>query len=90
MRIDVYRSACEECYKVGFHLFFFSDGKLKIRKHCSQLNELKEADFARAGDIAPETIELPEGLLPQFAFSMEPQLRKLGMPTKLDKGIFSL
>ena len=47
---------------------------------------MKEADYARAGDIAPVTIELPEGPLPQFAFSIEPQLRKLGMPSKLDKG----
>lgn len=45
------------------------------------------ADYARAGHIPRETITIPEGPLPQFAFSMEPQLRKLGLPTKLDKGM---
>ncbi|GMT31755.1 hypothetical protein PFISCL1PPCAC_23052 [Pristionchus fissidentatus] len=52
--------------------------------------ELKDADFARAGIIAPQTIELEEGPLEQFAFSVEPQLRKLGMPTSLVKGVIHL
>ena len=52
--------------------------------------ELRDADFARAGAKATQTIELPEGPLPQFSFSLEPQLRKLGLPTKLDKGAICL
>ncbi|VDO40771.1 unnamed protein product [Haemonchus placei] len=53
----------------------------------SILKELSTPDFARAGHIPRETITVPEGPLPQFSFSMEPQLRKLGLPTKLDKGL---
>ncbi|VDM53111.1 unnamed protein product [Angiostrongylus costaricensis] len=59
---------------------------LSKAKVTSVLKELSTADYARAGYMARETISLQEGPLPQFAFSMEPQLRKLGLPTKLDKG----
>ncbi|CAJ0587204.1 unnamed protein product, partial [Mesorhabditis spiculigera] len=52
--------------------------------------EFRHTDYARGGLMATETVELEEGLLPQFAFSMEPQLRKLGLPTKLDKGQVAL
>ncbi|CAD6190111.1 unnamed protein product [Caenorhabditis auriculariae] len=55
-----------------------------------EVAKASEEDFARVGDTAKETIVLPEGHLEQFSFSMEPQLRKLGMPTKLDKGIVAL
>jgi len=47
-------------------------------------------EYARSGFVTPETIELPEGPLPQFQHSMEPQLRQLGMPTSLQKGIITL
>lgn len=63
---------------------------LSKAKVTSVLKEISAADYARAGYIAPETINLHEGPLPQFAFSMEPQLRKLGLPTKLDKGVIFL
>ncbi|VDM38936.1 unnamed protein product [Toxocara canis] len=53
-------------------------------------NEFKQPDYARGGQEATETIELPEGPLAQFPFSMEPQLRKLGLPVKLDKGVVTL
>ncbi|KAK6740159.1 hypothetical protein RB195_008560 [Necator americanus] len=56
----------------------------------SILKELNFEDHARAGHVARETITVPEGPLPQFAFSMEPQLRKLGLPTKLEKGAIEL
>lgn len=48
--------------------------------------ELCISDFARCGQIASNTVELCEGPLTQFPFSLEPQLRKLGLPTKLEKG----
>ena len=40
----------------------------------------QESDFARTGGVATETLELEEGPLPQFSHSMEPHLRKLGLP----------
>jgi len=33
------------------------------------------------------TIELKPGPLNQFSHAMEPYLRQLGMPTKLDRGL---
>lgn len=33
---------------------------------------------------------LPEGPLPDFSHAIEPHLRKLGMPTKLERGIVTL
>lgn len=47
-------------------------------------------EYARSGFATPETVELPEGPLPQFQHSMEPQLRQLGMPTTLQKGVITL
>ena len=46
-----------------------------------------EQDFARAGLSSPEEVSLPEGPLEQFSHSMEPQLRQLGLPTTLVKGV---
>lgn len=47
-------------------------------------------DYARSGFIATETVTLPEGPLPEFPHSMEPQLRQLGLSTSLQKGIVTL
>ncbi|XP_023213657.1 mRNA turnover protein 4 homolog [Centruroides sculpturatus] len=47
-------------------------------------------DFARAGSIAEETVTLDKGPLKQFSHSLEPHLRKLGMPTSLQKGVVTL
>lgn len=47
-------------------------------------------EFARSGFVATETVVLPAGPLPDFAHSMEPHLRSLGMPTKLEKGVITL
>jgi len=35
-------------------------------------------------------VELDAGPMDQFPFNIEPQLRKLGLPTKLEKGIVTL
>ncbi|KAJ8932307.1 hypothetical protein NQ314_014765 [Rhamnusium bicolor] len=48
-------------------------------------------EFARSGFKVNKTIKLDEGPLPQFPHAMEPYLReKLGLPTKLDKGVVTL
>jgi len=52
--------------------------------------EYEELEYARSGFTTPESIELPEGPLQQFQHSMEPQLRQLGMPTSLQKGVITL
>lgn len=52
--------------------------------------EYSAAEFARGGFVATETVKLPEGPLPDFSHAIEPHLRKLGMPTKLERGIVTL
>ncbi|KAM9298872.1 mRNA turnover protein 4 homolog [Gastrophryne carolinensis] len=52
--------------------------------------EFKETDFARAGNKAPYGVQLDAGPLEQFTHSMEPQLRQLGLPTALKKGVVTL
>lgn len=52
--------------------------------------EHSKSDFLRTGGIAEDTVILDEGSLPQFSHAMEPQLRKLGMPTELKKGVINL
>jgi mRNA turnover protein 4 len=54
-------------------------------------------DFARSGNIAPKDVTLPAGPIVQyndpdstFPSSMDPQFRKLGLTTKLQRGIPSL
>ena len=51
---------------------------------------MKEPDFARSGNIAAWDVKLDAGPLKQFAHSLEPQLRQLGLPTKLDRGVPTL
>jgi len=51
---------------------------------------MKEMEFARSGHVATETVELEAGPIEQFPFNLEPQLRKLGLPTKLEKGTITL
>lgn len=50
-------------------------------------SKFKEVDFARAGNKATYTVSLDTGPLEQFPHSMEPQLRQLGLPTALKKGM---
>ena len=56
----------------------------------SYFKDFMESDFARSGNAAVDTVVLPEGPLDLdlFQHSMEPQLRKLGLPTTLKKGMF--
>lgn len=52
--------------------------------------EYQHQDFARSGFMATETRKLDAGPHPSFAHSLEPHLRKLGMPTKLESGVVTL
>ncbi len=58
---------------------------------CSRFfREYREADYARSGFNATETVQLEAGPL-AFAHSMEPYLRnELGMPTSLKNGVVTL
>ncbi|XP_076264136.1 ribosomal protein LP0-like [Rhynchophorus ferrugineus] len=47
-------------------------------------------DFARSGFKATQTVHLKEGPLKQFSHAIEPYLRQLGMPTKLERGVVTL
>uniref|UniRef100_A0A158Q7L2 Ribosome assembly factor mrt4 n=1 Tax=Elaeophora elaphi TaxID=1147741 RepID=A0A158Q7L2_9BILA len=68
-------------------LMFTNEDQKTVKKY---FDELRMSDFARCGQIAVSTIELCEGPLMQFPFSLEPQLRKLGLPIKLEKGVVTL
>ncbi|KAI6359906.1 hypothetical protein MCOR25_006896 [Pyricularia grisea] len=64
----------------------------------SYLDTITSVDFARAGAVAPRDFSIPPGVVystggevPQeydvpLAHSIEPELRKLGVPTRLIKG----
>ena len=56
----------------------------------SYFSQLAEPDFARTGGEATETVTLDKGPLPDFGHSMEPQLRQMGMPVALQRGIVTL
>jgi mRNA turnover protein 4 len=47
-------------------------------------------EYAKSGFRATETVQLSEGPLEQFSHAIEPHLRSLGMPTKLERGIVTL
>ncbi|KAI6657388.1 hypothetical protein LOD99_136 [Oopsacas minuta] len=68
-------------------LFFTSEPPDKIHKW---FNGYQECDYARAGNKATHNVTLPQGPLSQFQHTMEPQLRLLGMPTAMDKGVVTL
>ncbi|KAL3274776.1 hypothetical protein HHI36_019561 [Cryptolaemus montrouzieri] len=53
-------------------------------------NSFSFEEFARSGFKATKTVVLEEGPLKQFSHDIEPHLRKLGMPTKLDRGVVTL
>ncbi|EOA37072.1 hypothetical protein CARUB_v10010201mg [Capsella rubella] len=56
----------------------------------SLFNAYEDADFSRTGSMAAETVALEEGPLEQFTHEMEPLLRKLNMPVRLNKGTVEL
>lgn len=54
------------------------------------LSGLTDSDFARSGFVAVNSVELMPGACPQWQHSMEPALRKLGLPVRLVKGVVHL
>ncbi|GCC32704.1 mRNA turnover protein 4 homolog [Chiloscyllium punctatum] len=85
-------------YKDGLHkiskqlhgevgLLFTNRTKVEVIEWFDQYTE---SDFARAGNIATMAVTLDAGPLPQFTHSLEPQLRQLGLPTSLKKGVVTL
>ncbi|KAJ6656766.1 hypothetical protein lerEdw1_003097 [Lerista edwardsae] len=97
MMVALGRSSAEE-YKDNLHqvskhlrgevgLLFTSRTKEEVLDWFSQF---AESDFARAGNKATLTVSLDMGPLDQFPHSMEPQLRQLGLPTALRKGVVTL
>ena len=78
------------------HYFLFhqqlhgSVGLLFTNKSKEEVQEwfktFSDQDFARSGFISDREISLDAGPLKQFSHNMEPQLRKLGLPTALKKG----
>ncbi|XP_067873382.1 mRNA turnover protein 4 homolog [Heterodontus francisci] len=85
-------------YKDGLHkvskqlqgevgLLFTNRTKVEV---IEWFNQYTESDFARAGNKATMAVTLDAGPLPQFTHSIEPQLRKLGLPTTLKKGVVTL
>uniref|UniRef100_A0A2M4AEY8 Ribosome assembly factor mrt4 n=1 Tax=Anopheles triannulatus TaxID=58253 RepID=A0A2M4AEY8_9DIPT len=47
-------------------------------------------EYARSGFRATQTVKLAAGPLEEFSHAIEPHLRSLGMPTKLDRGVVTL
>uniref|UniRef100_A0A182FIA6 Ribosome assembly factor mrt4 n=1 Tax=Anopheles albimanus TaxID=7167 RepID=A0A182FIA6_ANOAL len=47
-------------------------------------------EYARSGFRATQTVKLDAGPLEEFSHAIEPHLRSLGMPTKLDRGVVTL
>jgi len=66
---------------------------LEPKKLVSYFAGNRQRDYARAGFVATETIELPEGPLmcgvEPMVHSMEPTVRALGLPSQLKNGLFS-
>ncbi|KAM6979692.1 mRNA turnover protein 4 homolog [Aplochiton taeniatus] len=68
-------------------MLFTNKTKEEVQEYFSHF---KETDFARGGNKALMAVTLDEGPLEQFSHSMEPQLRQLGLPTALKKGVVTL
>ncbi|XP_076457271.1 mRNA turnover protein 4 homolog [Babylonia areolata] len=69
-------------------LLFTNRKKAEVLKF---FDSYRVADFARSGDVATETVVLEPGPLKiDHCHSMEPQLRQLGLPTSLVRGVITL
>jgi len=66
----------------------FTDESRDAVQQC--FDDCQVSEFARAGAEATHEVALEAGPLVNFPHSMEPYLRKLGMPTKLSTGVVTL
>jgi mRNA turnover protein 4 len=64
-------------------LFFTNSGPEEVLRYFA---EYESPDFARSGFKATEGFTVPEGVLANIPFSMEPQVRQLGLQTRLRDG----
>nr|CUU98958.1 hypothetical transcript [Hymenolepis microstoma] len=53
-------------------------------------NQFRNADYARPGVEAAQTVILGAGPIPKFSHTLEHPLRKLNLPVKLNRGIVTL
>ncbi|XP_053448595.1 mRNA turnover protein 4 homolog [Nycticebus coucang] len=68
-------------------LLFTNRSKEEVNEWFTKYTEM---DCARAGNKATFTVSLDPGPLEWFPHSMEPQLRQLGLPTALKRGVVTL
>ncbi|XP_026758954.2 mRNA turnover protein 4 homolog [Galleria mellonella] len=52
--------------------------------------DFTESEYARSGFIATHDVILPSGPLKDFSHTIEPHLRRLGLPTSLERGVIHL
>ncbi|XP_041975148.1 mRNA turnover protein 4 homolog [Aricia agestis] len=52
--------------------------------------DFTEEEYARAGFVATKDVILPQGPLKDFSHTIEPHLRRLGLPTSLERGVIHL
>ncbi|KAL3081157.1 hypothetical protein niasHS_012678 [Heterodera schachtii] len=79
--------------ELAFKVFYSATLTLQTQEVYRFFAEHTEAEFAQAGAVAPADISLPAGPMPaelHLHGDMEPQLRKLGMPTRLENGVIEL
>jgi len=87
-------SVKDNLYKLSKHLYgqrglFFTNAPSD--DVISYFKQYCEIEFAKSGAVAPKTVLINAGPLDhQFSHSMEPQLRKLGLPTQIQRGIVAL
>jgi len=68
-------------------LLFTNEPEEKVLQWFS---EYREPDYARSGNKATQTVHIEAGPMQMFSHSMESQLRQLGLPTSLQKGVVTL
>mmetsp|Transcript_31981 Transcript_31981/g.56152 ORF Transcript_31981/g.56152 Transcript_31981/m.56152 type:complete len:217 (-) Transcript_31981:84-734(-) len=68
-------------------LLFTNMETKEVKKY---FDDFKVSQFARAGNTATRKMTIPPGELPGLPVSMEPQLRRLGLPVRIKKGKLEL